>query len=147
MDLIKTIAIANYKIRFKFYSEDKLIFDFKVCEDVKKRIKDVFNLDVFESEYRDSIAHVKVYFSNYSEVKDLYREKQLFYVNNRPITNKTMSYAVSKAFESKIPKGKKPNVFVFLDLNPKHIDVNVHPQKLEIRVKDNNMFFILFITL
>lgn len=140
-ELIKTISVANYKVRFKFYSEDKLIFDFKVCEDIKKRIKDVFNFDVFESEYKDPVVNAKVYFTNYADVKDLYQEKQIFYVNNRAIINKTMSFAVSKAFESKIPKGKKPNVFVFLDLNPKVIDVNVHPQKLEIRVKDNNTFF------
>lgn len=141
VELIKTISIANYKVRFKFYSEDKLIFDFKACEDVKKRIKDVFNLDVFETEYKDPIVNSKVYFTNYSEIKDLYQEKQIFYVNNRAIINKTISFAISKAFESKIPKGKKPNVFVFLELNPKIIDVNVHPQKLEIRVKDNNTFF------
>ncbi len=141
VDLIKTIAIANYKVKFKFYSEDKLIFDYKSCEDVKKRIKDVFNLDVFEAEYRDPIVNSKIYFTNYSEVKDSYTEKQIFYVNNRAIINKTINYAISKAFEFKIPKGKKPNVFVFLELNPKIIDVNVHPQKLEIRVKDSNTFF------
>jgi DNA mismatch repair protein MutL len=140
-ELIKTIAIANYKVRFKFYSDEKQIFDFKICDGVKKRIKDVFNLDVFESEYFDPIVNAKVYFTNYSEVKDLSQEKQIFYVNNRAIINKTISFAISKAFESKIPKGKKPNVFVFLELNPKIIDVNVHPQKLEIRVKDNNTFF------
>lgn len=141
-DWIKAISVANHKIAFKVYNNDKLIFDFTKTDSVEKRIMQVFGFEVLPSAYKDPIVDAKVYFTNPTNLQESMSEtKQLFYINNRLIHNKTISFAIFKAFEFKAPKGKKPNVFVFLSIPPKIIDVNVHPQKLEVRVKDENTFF------
>jgi len=142
VDWFKSIAMPNINISFKLYNDNKLILDYKQSESIKDRIKQIYNLDVFSGDYKDPIVNSKVYYTNPTNLMELSSEtKQIYYINNRPILNKTISFAISKAFENKIPKGKKPNCFVFLEISPKVIDVNVHPQKLEIRVKDDNTFF------
>lgn len=141
-DWLKSIALANKYVNFKFYNDTKLVFEYKSCDSQKQRIKDVLGLDVFEAKNKDPIVNAEVYFTNPTDVMATNSDaKQLFYINNRPVLNKTISFAIHKAFENKIPRGKKPNVFVFLSLPPQIIDVNVHPQKLEVRVKDDNTFF------
>ncbi len=141
-DWIKSISVANPKIAIKVYNNDKLIFNFSKTDSVEKRILDVFSLTVLSGSYKDPIVDAKVYFTNPTDLQESMSEtKQLFYINNRLIHNKTISYAIFKAFEFKAPKGKKPNVFAFLNIPAKVIDVNVHPQKLEVRVKDENTFF------
>jgi len=141
-DWIKTIAIANPKISFMLYNDTKLVFNYKICNSISERIKEVFNLEVIESEYDDPILKSKVFFTNPTNLKESFSDtKQIFFVNNRPIINKTISFAIMKAFENIVPRGKKPNVFVFINISPKIVDVNVHPQKLEVRVKDDNTFF------
>ncbi|PIU22509.1 MAG: hypothetical protein COT14_00860 [Candidatus Diapherotrites archaeon CG08_land_8_20_14_0_20_30_16] len=141
-DWLKSITIPNIKIEFKLYNDTKLVFEYKKCDTIKQRIQEVFGLDVFEGQSKDPIVDAQVYYTNPTDLKELFGDtKQIFYVNNRPITNRTIAFAIIKAFETRVPKGRKPNVFVFLNISPKVIDVNVHPQKLEVRVKDDNTFF------
>ncbi len=141
-DWIKAIGVANPSIAIKLYNNDKLIFDFAKADFIEKRIKDIFSLNVFAGACKDPIVDAKVYFTSPTDLQESLSEtKQLFYINNRLIQNRTISFAIIKAFEFKAPKGKKPNVFVFLNIPPKVIDVNVHPQKLEVRVRDENTFF------
>lgn len=141
-DWIKAISVANSSIAIKVYNNDKLIFDFAKTDSVETRIKNIFGLNVFAGACKDPIVDAKVYFTNPTDLQESMSEtKQLFYINNRLIQNRTISFAIIKAFEFKAPKGKKPNVFVFLNIPPKVIDINVHPQKLEVRVRDENTFF------
>lgn len=141
MDWIKSIAAANYKIKFKVYNENDLVLDLKEQQNYAGRIKEIFNLDLIKSDYSDPVVSSIVYFSKPSEVKDIISSKQMFFVNNRPIKNDTISKAIYKAFESKVPRGKKPHCFVFIKIDPKVIDINVHPQKLEVRTKSENTFY------
>ena len=64
------------------------------------------------------------------------RREMIFFVNNRPVDNRTLSYAVLDAYMGKIPKGRFPIVFLFLTIDPKDVDVNIHPTKKEIRFRD-----------
>jgi len=141
VDWIKTIAISNPSILFKVYNENEPILDLRKRENYGERIKEVYGFDLLKSDYSDPVVSCICYFSKPSEVKDLATAKQQFYVNNRPIKNETVSKAIYKAFESKIPRGKKANCFVFLKIDSKVIDINVHPQKLEIRAKNDNIFY------
>ncbi len=141
MDWIKSIAISNPEISFKVYAESDLILNLISKQNYDYRIKEIYNLELLKSDYSDPVVSAIVYFSKPNEVKDLTIAKQQYYINNRPIKNDTISKAIYKAFESKIPRGKKPHCFVFLTIDPQIIDINVHPQKLEIRTKNENMFY------
>jgi DNA mismatch repair protein MutL len=142
VDWLKSIAISNPKIYFKVYSENKQLLDLKPVENYGERIKQIFGLELLNNSYKDPVVDCTCYFSKPSDVKDLIGHRQIYYINDRPIRSQKIFFAILKAYETKIPKGKKPHVFVFLKIDPKVVDINVHPQKLEVRVKNENILFI-----
>jgi DNA mismatch repair protein MutL len=61
------------------------------------------------------------------------RSYQFFFVNQRPVRSPVLSYALEAAFHSLVPEGRHPVLFIFLELDPSGLDINVHPSKREIR--------------
>lgn len=61
------------------------------------------------------------------------RDMQSLFVNNRYITNKTISHAIYTGYHTLIPNGRYPIVVLFLKIDPAGVDVNVHPTKSEVR--------------
>ncbi len=59
-----------------------------------------------------------------------------FFVNRRPVSDKTLRHALYAAYETLLMKGRHPVVYLFLDLDPSQVDVNVHPTKREVRFTD-----------
>ncbi|MBR0262004.1 MAG: DNA mismatch repair endonuclease MutL [Selenomonadaceae bacterium] len=70
-----------------------------------------------------------------------YRSWQTFIVNGRVVENKTISKAVDEAYKSLIPKTGFPLAVVIMDVPQRSIDVNVHPQKIEIKFEDEGKIF------
>ena len=70
-----------------------------------------------------------------------YRSWQTFIVNGRVVENKTISKAVDEAYKSLIPKTGFPLAVVIIDVPQRSIDVNVHPQKIEIKFEDEGRIF------
>ncbi len=58
------------------------------------------------------------------------------FVNRRYVRDRGVNYAVQRAFQDALPAGRQPVVVIFIDLDPATVDVNVHPQKLEVRFQD-----------
>jgi DNA mismatch repair protein MutL len=56
-----------------------------------------------------------------------------FFVNRRPIRDRSLRHAVYEAYETLLMKGRHPEVYLFLDVDPARVDVNVHPTKREVR--------------
>jgi DNA mismatch repair protein MutL len=64
------------------------------------------------------------------------RHEMITYVNHRPVDSRTLSYALIESYHDLLPKGRYPLAFVFLDLDPAAVDVNVHPAKREVRFRN-----------
>ena len=69
------------------------------------------------------------------------RGEQYFFVNRRFIKDAYLHHAVSKAFSDNLPAGTFPSYFLFLEIDPKHIDINIHPTKTEIKFDDERSIY------
>jgi DNA mismatch repair protein MutL len=69
------------------------------------------------------------------------RGEQFFFVNKRYIKSQYLNHALTSAFESLLPPGHHPLYFLYLDIKPEDIDINVHPAKTEIKFKDERAIY------
>ena len=58
------------------------------------------------------------------------------FINGRPVECRAVYAAVKEAYSQFVPKGRFAGAFLFIELNPSSVDVNVHPAKREVRLKD-----------
>jgi DNA mismatch repair protein MutL len=136
-------AIANPLIGFSLINEDEEIFDLK-SGTLIERLSGIFGSEFSESllEVSDERELISVYgyISKPSFTKKT-KQDQFLYLNDRYVINRNLSYAVHLAYEDLIEKGDYPNFFLFLKLDPRRFDVNVHPSKLEVKFEDERSIF------
>lgn len=138
IDVIKKIAIANPNVSFKFFNNEKNILHLN-ASNRQTRVQNVLGNNFTENstkvDYQLSDIHVEGYTSlpTYNRASP---EDQYLYVNNRPIKDKIVNIAVKVAYKDYIANGRYPVTALFIKLNPKLVDVNVHPAKAEVRFHD-----------
>ncbi len=139
VDTVTKCALAHSDVHFIFVSDGDLIFDLPALVPLPERIEQIFGNRLrgalLPVERVSPLLHVHGFISAPSFVKRV-RTEQFFFVNNRPIVSRSLSYAVASAYEHLVEKGAFPSAFLFLTIDPSHIDVNVHPQKLEVKFED-----------
>ncbi|MSQ61425.1 MAG: DNA mismatch repair endonuclease MutL [Dehalococcoidia bacterium] len=69
------------------------------------------------------------------------RSGMVLVVNGRPITSRTLTYAIEKAYQGLLPRGRHPLAVLTIALPPEAVDVNVHPTKTEVRFRDERVVF------
>jgi DNA mismatch repair protein MutL len=69
------------------------------------------------------------------------RNSQYLFVNNRNIQSRSLSYAVYEGYGTLLMKGRYPYTYIFMDINPSLIDVNVHPTKAEVKFREERMVY------
>ncbi|MEI9918714.1 MAG: DNA mismatch repair endonuclease MutL [Bacteroidota bacterium] len=137
------LALANPHIAFMFVQGDEIIFDL-VPGKLSQRI-----VSIFGKNYQQQLAPVKeetdlIQITGYvgrPESAKKTRGEQFIFVNNRYIRNNYLGHAVQTAFEGLIPDGSFPFFVLFIEIDPKHIDVNVHPTKTEIKFDDERSVY------
>ncbi len=136
-------AISHPEIRFEFYNNDELIFSLKPGG-LKERLAEVFTVQFTDSliEVSAENSHIKVtgYISKPNFTKKA-KQDQYFYINNRCFFSKALNYSVYTGYDDLIDKGDYPSFFIFIELDPKKVDVNVHPSKLEVKFEDERPIF------
>jgi DNA mismatch repair protein MutL len=139
VDSITKAALAHIEIHFIFVSDGDIIFDLPAFVPLPERVDQIFGSRLRNAllpvESVSPVLHVHGFISAPSFVKRV-RTEQFFFINNRPIQSRGLSYAVASSYEHLIEKGAFPSTFLSIELDPKHIDVNVHPQKLEVKFED-----------
>ena len=141
-EIVTKLALANPNIHFTFVSNGKTQIEV-FPEPVLNRIQSLFGKN-----FQDRLILVendlgKMKIMGYVGDADLFRSNrngQYFFVNSRPVEIKNLSYFLKKAYDELIPEKSFPYAFLFLEIDPKLIDVNVHPQKKEIRFVDEEYF-------
>jgi DNA mismatch repair protein MutL len=137
------IALANPDVAFAMVQGDEQVFDLPPGK-LSQRI-----VNIFGKSYQQQLAPVKeetdqVRITGYigrPESARKTRGEQFIFVNSRFVRNNYLNHAVSTAFEGLIPEGSFPFFVLFIDIDPKHIDVNVHPTKTEIKFDDERSVY------
>lgn len=138
------IAITRPEVAFTLSSNGKEMFSLKSAKSLKYRIQDLLGAAVIGElvDVRGESSIIKV--SGFVGKPDSARKtlgKQYFFVNGRYFRSPYLHKAVMKAYEEMIPEGYTPSYFIFLEIDPKSIDVNIHPTKAEIKFEDDSLVF------
>lgn len=74
------------------------------------------------------------------------RKEQFFFVNDRYIRHPFLNHAVYEAYKELIGHQSHPRYFIFLELNPQNIDINIHPTKTEVKFTDDKTVYMLLLS-
>ena len=146
IDIVQKIALSNNNIKFTLIRDGKIILNTGSDKDPINRIFSILGSEIasslnegsFESEnykIRGFFSDNKLFRSN--------RDSQYIFVNGRFIRNINLSRAVEKNYHSLIPLNRYPVFVLYIDIDPKLIDVNIHPKKNEIKISNENILCAL----
>ena len=146
INVFNSIALSNNEIEFSFINNDEEIFYLKK-ESLKKRIISIFGEKIRENlipiSEETQIANLKGFILKPDFAKKS-RINQYIFVNNRSIKSQFISHSISSSFDGLLRDGYYPGYFLFIDIDPTKIDVNVHPNKTEIKFDDDqNLYSII----
>ena len=133
LETIQRAALSYPDIAFTFISDDDTVFSVHQS-DLFTRIGELFGEELSEGlmECNEETDYLTVYgFLAKPEFSRRTRNEQFLFLNRRYIVNRAINHAVYRAYEHLLIKGSYPFYVLFLDVDPSHIDVNIHPSKLE----------------
>jgi DNA mismatch repair protein MutL len=135
-------AIGHPQISFTLLRDDRLVFQLPATATLRDRIRDLYDVQVLERLIElNGTASPKIQISGFIGQAGLSRQtraQQLIFVNGRAIESGLMTSAIREGYHTALMKGQYPVTFLFLDLDPAAVDVNVHPAKREVRFRDPN---------
>ena len=145
IDEFQRMAIAHPDCAMSFFQYDKEVFNLP-SSSLKQRI-----VGIFGNKYNEKLVPVKEEtslvavngFVGKPEFSRKTRGEQFFFVNQRFIKSGYLHHAVANAFQELIPEKHHPSYFLFFDIDPKFIDVNIHPTKTEIKFEDEKSIYAI----
>ncbi len=133
-------AIGHPRIAFSLLRDDRLVFQLPETATLSDRIRDLYGSELLERLIQvNGNGSAKVQISGFIGQAGLSRQsraQQLIFVNGRAIESGLISAAIREGYHTALMKGQYPVTFLFLDLDPAAVDVNVHPTKREVRFRD-----------
>ena len=142
------VAMTRPDVGFTLTHNGKDVYVLRPAKSLKFRIQDMFGAnvanDVVDINAETSVVTVNGYVGRPAAARKMLGN-QYFFVNGRFFKSPYLHKAVMKAYESLIPEGTTPSYFIYLDINPQAVDVNIHPTKTEIKFEDDSVIFqVLF---
>ncbi|MEQ8926695.1 MAG: DNA mismatch repair endonuclease MutL [Fulvivirga sp.] len=132
------VALANPQIGFSLHQNDMETYNLPAGK-LSQRIVHLFGKNYQQQlvACEESIDHIQI--KGYVGKPDFAKKtrgEQFFFVNNRFIKSSYLNHAVTNAFQGLISENSFPFYVLFISIDPKHIDINVHPTKTEIKFDD-----------
>ncbi|CDD12324.1 dNA mismatch repair protein [Phascolarctobacterium succinatutens CAG:287] len=143
-ELLTRLALSRPDVRFKLVNNDKEVLSTPGDGDLEHAIKALYGKNVAENLLEVSLNDPKVRVSGFIGKPTLLkgtRQWQTFFVNGRCIGSKMLSKAMDHAYQSQIPKSGFPFAVINLTVDTASVDVNVHPQKSEIKFSDDSLIY------
>ncbi|NBB78236.1 MAG: DNA mismatch repair endonuclease MutL [Verrucomicrobia bacterium] len=137
----RLFAVANPHVAFRVLEGGRTVFQSPACEDLRDRIAEIWGRSLVEDliPVEASDAGLGLHLSGLTAkpgVGRSTRRELVTLVNRRPVDSRTLGFAVLDAYHGRIQKGRYPPAFLFLEIQPRDVDVNVHPAKREVRFRN-----------
>ncbi|TMM53855.1 DNA mismatch repair endonuclease MutL [Maribacter algarum] len=144
-DEFHRVALAHPNIAFHFHNNGSEMFNLPKSN-YRQRIVNIFGAKTNQKlvPVAEETQVVKISgFINKPEFAKKSRGEQFFFVNNRFIKSPYLHHAVVSAFEGVIKPDTYPGYFLYLDVNPASIDINIHPTKTEVKFDDEHTLYAI----
>ena len=146
IDEFHRVALAHPEVKFSFLQNNSELFDLPSGSH-KRRIANIFGNKIEEKlipvEEMTAVAGIEGFVVK-PEFAKKSRGQQFFFVNHRFIKSPFLNHAVNAAFEGLIRDQFYPGYFIYIQIDPKSIDINIHPTKTEIKFEEEqNLYAIL----
>jgi DNA mismatch repair protein MutL len=133
-------AIGHPQIGFSLLRDDRVLFQLPAVVTLGDRIRDLYGSELLERLVEingASSRNVRIRgFIGQAGLSRQTRTQQLVFVNGRAIESALLTAAIREGYHTALMKGQYPVTFLFLELDPATVDVNVHPAKREVRFRD-----------
>jgi DNA mismatch repair protein MutL len=133
-------AIGHPEIGFSLMRDDRTLFRLPATATLGDRIRDLYGVELLQRLVEvNGASSPKIGISGFIGQAGLSRQtrsQQVVFVNGRAIENSVITGAVREGYHTALMKGQYPVTFLFLELDPAAVDVNVHPAKREVRFRD-----------
>jgi DNA mismatch repair protein MutL len=143
IELVNRLALSCEDISFKFISNKKIVIDTKKQNasvlDSSARIEDILGKQFIENSIKLSSVYegIKVYgYTSIPTFNSATSLNQYFFINKRIVRDKVLAVSVRAAYRNLIPHNRYPQIVLYLGIDHKFVDVNVHPAKAEVRFRD-----------
>jgi DNA mismatch repair protein MutL len=141
-------SICFFNRGFSLSSDDRNIFRLIPRKNYRDRIADIFGKDLQENlsniSHEDDLFTIQGYLSNKNNTLSN-RRGQYIFINNRPIIDRALYFALNGPARGIIEAGRYVYAFIYINIRPSLIDVNVHPSKKEIKIKiEKNVYSVLY---
>ncbi len=145
IDEFQRVAMVHADVKFDMYHNGNEVFNLPISNH-RQRITHIFGSKINEKlvpvqEETDLVTISG--FVGKPEYAKRTRGEQFFFVNQRFIKSAYLNHAVNAAFEGLLKEKTHPSYFIYLDVDPKTIDINIHPTKTEIKFDDEHALYAI----
>jgi len=145
LEEFQRVAMANPEVAMSLYQNDLEAYNLQAGK-LSQRI-----VALFGKNYREQLAacqeetdEIKVHgYIGKPDFAKKTRGEQFFFVNNRFIKSNYLNHAIMNAFEGLLPEKSYPFYVLFIEMDPKHVDINVHPTKTEIKFDNERVVYAI----
>ena len=138
------VALTRPDIGFTLTHNGKDVYVLKPAMSLKFRVRDLAGAgvadDLVDIEAETSVVTIGGFVGRPDAARKM-QGNQYFFVNGRFFRSPYLHKAVMKAYENLVPEGYTPSYFIYMDINPESVDVNIHPTKTEIKFEDDSVIF------
>jgi DNA mismatch repair protein MutL len=134
-------AIGHPEIGFSLMRDDRILFQLPPTATLSDRIRDLYGVELLQRLVEVNGPAYPIGITGFIGQAGLSRQarsQQLVFVNGRAIESSLITGAVREGYHTALMKGQYPVTFLFVELDPGAVDVNVHPAKREVRFRDPN---------
>ena len=138
------VALTRPEIGFTLIHNDTDVYGLKPAKSLKYRIQDRLGNNVVSQVVDLNVDTSIVNVHGYVGRPDLAKKtlgNQFFFVNGRYFRSPYLHKAVMNAYENLLPQGATPSYFIYLEMDPHRLDVNISPTKTEVKFEDDSVIF------